>query len=261
MKNIKIFYNWSFGIKTGLATIVLSLLGLNISQEKVPSSSSDKSKLVAFNTVSAMELLKISNTYNILESLPKKPINYNEILKVTFRNDNIFSDDDTLDAEVEIIKIVTGKKRVEYIYSDGSAEIREGGTLPWRNKNPGALRSGKRQIGTANKFAVYATEEDGIQDLKALLCSENYYNLTLQEAVFKYAPPHENNTTRYQANIKRLTGLDLNTKLCELTDEELDCVIKTIKCLEGWTPGKLTYKETVEITPADTFAMTNQYTR
>lgn len=141
------------------------------------------------------------------------------------------------------MKIVVGPKTVKYIYKDGTIEIREGGTLPWRNKNAGALRSSPDQICKANKFAVFASEEDGIKAMKNLLRSDKYCNLSLHAAVYKYAPPHENNTKKYQSDLKKYTGLDTNRKIRDLTDEELDLVAKVIKQLEGWRPGKLTIIE------------------
>ena len=36
---------------------------------------------------------------------------------------------------------------------------------------------------------------------------------------------------------------DINRKLCDLNDEEFERVLKTIKYLEGWVPGKTTMME------------------
>lgn len=157
------------------------------------------------------------------------------------------------------VKIVLGKKTVKYIYQDGTVEVRQGGTLPWRNKNPGAIRKSEMSVGKANGFAVFASEEVGFEALRTLLRGENYRNLTLKSAIFKYAPPHENDTRKYQADIKRLADVDLNKKLCDLNNEEFERVVKTIKQLEGWVPGKLTRTEAPTV--ADTLAKAIQYTR
>lgn len=179
---------------------------------------------------------------NTLLSEPKvsTPVSKTEKTSVT-KTDNAKEKTDF--DERHGIKIVVGKKSVKYIYQDGTIEIREGGTLPWRNKNPGAIRKSNMASSKANGFAVFASEEMGFDALRALLRGEHYRNLTLKTAVFKYAPPHENNTTKYQSDLKRLTGLDINRKLCDLNDEEFERVLKTIKYLEGWVPGKTTMME------------------
>lgn len=139
------------------------------------------------------------------------------------------------------VAVMIDKKSVKYIYANGDIEIREGGTLPWRNKNPGAIRIDTNALGKANGFAVYESEQAGRQGIKNLLRGEGYRNLTLRAAVFKYAPPHENDTKKYQADLKRMTGLDLGKYLRDLTEEELEVVVSTIKVIEGWVPGKVTY--------------------
>ena len=200
------------------------------------------------------------NNYNIKDTLSEPKTDEAKAenksisdTKNTKKNENIVFD------ERYGVKIVLGKKTVKYIYKDGTVEIRQGGTLPWRNKNPGAIRKSEMSVGTANKFAVFPSEEVGFEALRALLRGENYRNLTLKSAIFKYAPPHENDTRKYQSDIKRLTGVDLNRKLCDLNAEEFERVVKTIKQLEGWVPGKLTRIEAPTVT--DTLAKAIQYTR
>lgn len=264
MKYIHFFNdNIPYKIKVGLITFLLTTLGMNMAQEMPQSKTETKSKFMPFSSVMGMKMLKSATTYDILQNKPTKLLNYSKVFKKDFETSDGFSNPDTVDSETKAVKpdvkIVLGKKCVEYRYADGSVEIREGGTLPWRNKNPGALRSGPSAIGKANRFAVYACEEDGIKDLKTLLRSDAYCNLTLRTAISKYAPSHENNTKKYQSDLRRLTGLSLQTKVRDLTDEELESVVKTITQLEGWIPGKLIC---IEATPlVDTLAMAAQRTR
>ena len=250
MKQNNVFDFLPFKARVGLMTILLTLLTFGTKQEKNSQKSNFKikEKVSAFNSVSGHVL---SGTY-VINNLPfvqnNQPINYDNLFATdtnSVPDMNINVEEPT--AQELTVKIITGKKMVKYIYSDGRIEVRQGGTLPWRNKNPGALRGASNAIGRANGFAVFASEEDGIESLRTLLHGENYRNLTIKSAIFKYAPPHENDTKRYQANVKKLTGLDLNIKLCDLTEEEMDRVIKTIKRLEGWVPGKLTYIEPQQI--------------
>jgi len=137
-----------------------------------------------------------------------------------------------------------GGKWVKYTSDDGSGFIRKGGSRTWRNMNPGAIRHGtfSKQYGacgTAGGFAVFPAEEYGMNALRALLQSDKYANLTIAAAIYKYAPPSDNNNTRaYQQNLSRMTGLKLNKKLCQLTSAELDRVAYAIKEIEGWKSGK-----------------------
>ena len=254
MKYIRIFDYLPRDAKTVFATVVLSTLTFQIKQDdsKVAKASFSKPNVSAFNMLTAENLMhntyviknfqsevnKANNAKNIgTDSLnnivPIKPVESNSVKPAT----NIEKDVSNAGSEV---KILASGKKVKYIYNDGTIEIREGGTLAWRNKNPGAVRSSDKSVGKANRFAVFASEEEGMLAMKDLLCSDKYCNLSLKAAIFKYAPPHENNTKKYQADLKRLTGLDLNLKLRDLTEEELDRVAQTIKKLEGWVPGKLT---------------------
>lgn len=270
---MKYYYNnLPYDIKAVLLTVLLSVLTLGAKKESSErqTGAGPQAKIFTFNTVGAMN---ISNTYsmaNFTKNLGK--VDYNNIFGVDTNNNfgtqyvkeitqpmdsvqNIQNNIKPAKKSATIkqktkqdeivdptrVRIVVGKRMVKYIYPDGSIEIRQGGTLPWRNKNPGALESGKGAIGKANRFAVFASEEEGMMAIKALLFGNSYRNLSLKDAVFKYAPPHENNTIKYQNDLKRLTGIDIDRKLCDLNDEEIDCVVKTIKHLEGWRAGHVTY--------------------
>jgi hypothetical protein len=132
---------------------------------------------------------------------------------------------------------------VKYTSSDGSGFIRTGGSRTWRNMNPGAIRYGEfsRQYGACGKaggFAVFPTEEHGMNALKALLTSPKYINLTVAKAIYKWAPPSDNNNTKlYQIHVQKITGIPLNKKLSQLTPAEIDRVATAIKTIEGWKAG------------------------
>ena len=136
-------------------------------------------------------------------------------------------------------KIANG---VRYIFDDGSHLERSGGTIAWRNYNPGCIRYTNNAVamgavGEANGFAVFPDEQTGMNAIKTLLTSENYRDLTIARAITKYAPPHENNTNRYIANMCHATGLNQNQKICDLNDTLLTKVVLTIRKLEGWIEG------------------------
>lgn len=144
-----------------------------------------------------------------------------------------------------------GGKWVKYTSDEGSGFIRTGGSRTWRNMNPGALRPSKitqqyGACGSAGGFAVFPSEKHGMNALRALLQSDKYVNLTIAAAIYKYAPPSDNNNPRsYQQKLSRMTGLSLNKKLCQLTPGELNNVALAIKEIEGWKSGK---KEIFEAT-------------
>ena len=132
---------------------------------------------------------------------------------------------------------------VIYVFSDGTQLKRQGGTRAWRNSNPGNLRYSEKTrksgaIGQAGGFAVFPHEAAGLQALENLLLSDSYKDLTIADAICKYAPPHENNTNGYKAYIKRTTGLNLTKKIAALNTQELKKVIDAIRVIEGWKTGQ-----------------------
>ena len=140
---------------------------------------------------------------------------------------------------VEAFKIDNG---VRYIFSNGEILDRIGGSIAWRNNNPGCIRyyrdNGNGAIGSANRFAIFPDEETGMRAIKLLLLSSSYRNLTIRNAICIYAPPHENDTERYINSLCARVGVQSSTRICDLNDEQLNCVVNTIRTLEGWIVGK-----------------------
>ena len=137
-------------------------------------------------------------------------------------------------------------KKLTFLRNDSIIFVRENGTLPWRNNNPGALKYGNfakkyGAIGKGNRnFAVFPTKEMGLRALKALLQTDFYKKLTVGGAIEVFAPRHENNTDRYKRRIKGLTGVSLSKRLRDLSDSEFERVISAIITLEGSVVGKET---------------------
>lgn len=83
------------------------------------------------------------------------------------------------------------------------------GSRPNRNNNPGDIEwgafarlNGATALETPRgsepaRFAFFPTPEVGFAALHALLGGPTYSGLTIEEAVNKYAPPSENNTSNY----------------------------------------------------------------
>lgn len=88
------------------------------------------------------------------------------------------------------------------------------GTRPARNNNPGDIEFGQFALhhgatGSDGRFAIFPDPETGFAAMKALL-QEHYAGLTIEEAINKWAPPHENETDVYLAHVLEWTGLPPN---------------------------------------------------
>ncbi len=140
-------------------------------------------------------------------------------------------------------KSIDRKQDILYICENGDTICRSRGSRAWRNNNPGNIVYGKfaldnGAIGKGGQFAVFPNEETGRTALTELLKGDGYRNLTIARAISKYAPPHQNNVTLYRQKLKRMTGLNLDMKLSQLTPEQMEKVVDAICVIEGWTPGK-----------------------
>ena len=90
---------------------------------------------------------------------------------------------------------------------------------PTRNHNPGDLEYGRFTIAhgavnTDGRFAIFPDDATGFAAMAALFNSA-YLNLTVTQAINKYAPSNENNVTAYVSYICRYTGLAPDTILTE----------------------------------------------
>lgn len=134
------------------------------------------------------------------------------------------------------------KNEVLYVMNTGDTISRHGGTRAWRNNNPGCLVYGdfSRQrgaIGKGGRFAVFPDYETGRNALADLLRSDKYRNLSIERAITKYAPPHENNIALYKKRLRDMTGLALGTKIRDLDSLALNKVADAICVIEGWVEG------------------------
>ena len=131
---------------------------------------------------------------------------------------------------------------LRYTMKNGAQIERIGGTVAWRNNNPGCIRYSSKiadmgAIGKADGFAVFPNEEIGMRAIKSLLLSDAYRDLNISTAIHKYAPPHENNTARYINSLCGIVGVSQHTKLRDLNDEQMTRVVHAIRTLEGWIAG------------------------
>lgn len=160
------------------------------------------------------------------------------------------TDTPTTDAVLSLNKNMAGKNR-ETIIGD---EIRKGGTISWRNNNPGNIRPSAfatkyGAIGQSGGFAVFPTLDAGEKARKDLLFQTTSYKyLTITQAISKYAPPNENPTASYIANVSRSVGVSPDTKLSDLNLTQQDKMLASMKQIEGFKVGKV---EKLQTLPAE----------
>lgn len=86
---------------------------------------------------------------------------------------------------------------------------------PQRNHNPGDIEYGdfarkNGATGTDGRFAIFPDDQTGYRALDALLKSKDYKDLTVAQAISKFAPPKENDTAKYIKDFTARTGLGAN---------------------------------------------------
>lgn len=124
-------------------------------------------------------------------------------------------------------------------------EARRGGSLAWRNNNPGNIRNGSFAEShgayagkSSSGFAVFPTYEQGAAAIVELLKTPTYSGKTIAKAISTYAPSSDNNDpVAYAAHVERATGLQADTVMNTLTDDQLAAVAKAIEKQEGSIVG------------------------
>jgi RHS repeat-associated protein len=142
--------------------------------------------------------------------------------------------------------------RVVIECSDGTNEIRSGGSRSWRNNNPGNLRNydfSKRHgsIGEAGSkatgdFAVFPDVQTGQAARAALLRLPKYGALSLTDAIKAYAPSNENDVEAYIASLERQTGISRDAVLGQLSDARMHELLTAMQRHEGFEEGQVRYE-------------------
>lgn len=130
-----------------------------------------------------------------------------------------------------------------YEFSDGRKEKWIGGSPAWRNNNPGNLRPAKAYpgyIGEAWGFAVFPDIAAGKLAMREQLKRPFYSNLSLETAIYRYAPPSDNNPTeRYIDFIVERTGVSRKTIMGSLSDTKLMTVVEAMMAFEHAIEGEI----------------------
>lgn len=93
---------------------------------------------------------------------------------------------------------------------------------PTRLNNPGDIEQGKfalahgaLAVSRDPRFATFPDAATGFAALRALLLAPAYRDLTIAQAIAKYAPNTENNTALYISSVCRWAGLSPDTKVAD----------------------------------------------
>lgn len=122
-------------------------------------------------------------------------------------------------------------------------ETRVGGHRNWRNNNPGNIQYGDfavsmGAIGSDGRFAIFPDMEMGYKAADALMKSKNYQNLTIGEAIKRWAPPSENDTGAYQRTFQK-AGFDMGAKYSDMNPAMQRKYLETKMRMEGGQAGQV----------------------
>jgi len=133
-----------------------------------------------------------------------------------------------------------------YVIYFRSGYIKSGGDRSWRNNNPGNLVYSPWSAAHGalradyGGMSIFPTMEAGAQAQGALWRIGKYQNVSIADAIGAYAPKKENNTAAYIAQVAAALGVSPDTKIKDLTDDQLQKLIEIQHKIEGQKPGTTT---------------------
>lgn len=150
--------------------------------------------------------------------------------------------------EKEIVRVVNagpGWTRVEL--RDGTVELRRGDRAS-RNFNPGNIEYGPLArrfgaVGSDGRFAVFPNREAAIAAQAAILGRSAGQGKTIAQAINSYAPPFENDTNAYARSVAGAIGVSVDTKMSDLTQDQMTRLAGAMHSVEGNTG----YRTTTEV--------------
>ncbi len=159
----------------------------------------------------------------------------------------------------EVIETGPGWNRVRG--TDGNIYTLQG-DYNWRSNNPGnieygpfaisqgAIGSGAVPQGRERGFAIFPTLSAGEEARRALQFeSPRYRDLTIEQAISRYAPPNENNTQAYINAVTRAAGVPAGTKMSELTPQQQTAFLAAQAQVEGMRQGDIYNAQGVRLPP------------
>lgn len=155
---------------------------------------------------------------------------------------------------IEYSKVVGGGAGWTKVSTPDGRTMTVKGDRAVRNNNPGNLMAGPfadsmgaigndfatksdRRAGRHRGFAVFATREDGIKAQAGWYAKEakKHPDLTIGQAISKYAPSFENNTKAYTNALTKAGGITADTKLSDISPEQMQSVLSAQHAVEGNT--------------------------
>ena len=152
--------------------------------------------------------------------------------------------------ELFVTSVISAEKGVSKLkMSDGNTYLLTGGTLSWRNNNPGNIKYGnfaqeQGAVGEGHQnMAVFKSYDSGKKAQKVLLFGPDskYTKLTLVDAIARYAPSSDNNNNpkEYANYVAKNAKINKTTVLNKLTDTQQDDMIEVMCKMEGFKPGTI----------------------
>lgn len=161
----------------------------------------------------------------------------------------------------EVLQVGPGWNKVRG--SDGN-EYTLKGDYNWRSNNPGnieygdfasrhgAIASGYVPAGRQRGFAIFPTVEAGERARAALQFeSPSYKNLSVLQAISRFAPPSENNTRAYANAVAKAAGVSLNTPMSALNSQQRQAFLREQSRVEGMRPGQILNAQGIRLPPAN----------
>lgn len=120
-----------------------------------------------------------------------------------------------------------------------------GGSRSWRNNNPGNMEYGEfaksmGATGSDGRFAIFPDYKTGRQAQEKLLFeSKNYRDLTLAQAINRWAPSSDgNNTAAYIDALTKGSGVSGDSVMSSIPAGDRAKILDLMQQHEGWKPGR-----------------------
>lgn len=134
----------------------------------------------------------------------------------------------------DVIEQVVGKKIPFSSVGNTSVSIPKTSRLAFVNNNPGNLRFAGQDGATEGEggFAKFATADAGVKALENQIKLDAKRGHTLESFVYKYAPPSENDTKKYLADVVSATSSKAETPIAQI---DINKLLKAIAQKESGT--------------------------
>ena len=187
--------------------------------------------------------LNVSDNHTLAETFSVIDSGVESVYEDESQTDIITENNSSYPNQSPVKYVESSKTTTVYINELGDKIQRSGGSVAWRNNNPGnivksdfALQNGA--IGVTDKWAVFPDEQTGLKAITKLLRTKKYNNLSVADAIKRYAPVSDgNNPEQYSKHISKMTGLPATSIINDLNDTDLTRIARAIQQFEGWTPG------------------------